>query len=162
MEKFWKKVEQINSKIIPYALVVLLVIIIYELFFHLENERIDLAVKVVDGIVIAIFVVDLIFLAIHSKNTRFFFKNYWLDILAVLPLGIVFRVVEEVYQGVAAAERIVISQAIGHEVLEAEKELKAVGKAERVAKFFRIGTRSLRLVTKSRLFTKFKTKRRRK
>ena len=79
MEEFWKKVEQINSKIIPYALVVLLVIIIYELFFHLENERIDLAVKVVDGIVIAIFVVDLIFLAIHSKNTRFFFKNYWLD-----------------------------------------------------------------------------------
>ncbi|HLC71101.1 MAG TPA: hypothetical protein VJI32_03785, partial [Candidatus Nanoarchaeia archaeon] len=82
MHTFFKKVEYYNRRLIPAALIALLIIIAIELFVHIENHTVEISLKILDGIIIAIFVVDLIFLAIHSKNTRFFFRNYWLDILA--------------------------------------------------------------------------------
>src|SRR3989338_11490566 len=99
MHVFFKKIEDYNRKLIPAALILLLVIIVLELFVHIENPIVKIVVQILDGLIIAIFVVDLIFLAIHSKNTRFFFRNYWLDILAIFPFAVVFNVVEEIYRG---------------------------------------------------------------
>src|SRR3989338_8657423 len=124
MHRIFQKIEEYNRKLIPWALVALLLVIIIELFFHIENPVGKAILQLLDWIVIAIFAVDLIFLAIRSKNSRFFFRNYWLDILAVFPFALVFNLVEQVYRSITAAERIVLSQAIFHEGLEAEKLLK--------------------------------------
>ena len=84
MHKFWEKVENYNSKLIPPAIVVLLGVIIFELFLHIENPTVQLVVHILDGFVIAVFVIDLIFLGIKAKSTKFFFRSYWLDVIAIL------------------------------------------------------------------------------
>ncbi|MBS3166220.1 hypothetical protein J4444_03800 [Candidatus Woesearchaeota archaeon] len=48
MDEFWEKVEHYNSRLIPFALVALLGIIIAELFFHTENEQFNLFLEIVD------------------------------------------------------------------------------------------------------------------
>lgn len=156
---FLEKIERYNRKLIPGALILLLAIIALELFVQIENHTLELAMKILDGIIIAIFVVDLIFLAIHSKNTRFFFRNYWLDILAVFPFAVVFNVVEEIYRGIAAAERIVIGQAVFHEGLEAEKLLKEGAKEGKLVRIVRAIPRGLRFISKSHYFESFRNKR---
>ncbi len=157
MNPFLEKVERIVNKIIPYAVILLLLVIIYELFFHVENENIQLAVHIIDGIVIAIFVVDLIFLWIRSKTARFFFKNYWLDIVAIFPFGLMLDVVTKAYRAFFAIEQLGVGQAILHESLEARKGVKLLarsGEAAKYVRYVRVGARILRVVTKSRLFTK--------
>lgn len=152
LHPFWEKVEKVNSKLIIPAVIILLFIIIYELFFHIENHTLELVVKIADGFVILVFVLDLIFLARKAKSTKFFFKNYWLDLLAVFPFGLAFNLFEQIYRTLAGAERFVVGQAIVHEGLEVRKEVRLVAKSERFAKFFRIGIRLLRVITKTRLF----------
>lgn len=156
----FEKIEHLNLKLIPFAIIALLIIIIIELFVHIENHTVELSLKILDGIVITIFIIDLFFLALKAKTTSFFFKNYWLDILAVFPFGLMFNTVERFYRGIIAAERIVIGQAVAHETLEIQKEVSAISKSRRAARFMRIIARSLRLITKSRLFTHFHHRRR--
>ena len=157
MNSFWEKVEHYNAKLIPPALIILLGIIIYELFLHVENHAVELMVKIADAMVIAVFVVDLIFLAKKAKSAKFFFRNYWLDILAVFPFVLFFRVLESAYRVAIATERLTLGQAILHETVEASKSAKALAKS---GKIVRIGARILRIVTKSRLFTKVHHERR--
>ena len=35
--EFWERIEKCNAKLIPYALIALTLIIIIEIFFHIEN-----------------------------------------------------------------------------------------------------------------------------
>ena len=98
MNPFWEKVEKVNSKLIPPALILLLGVIIFELFLHIENHALELAIEIVDYFIIAVFVIDLIFLAIKAKDTKFFFKNYWLDILAIFPFVIFSRFIGGVFK----------------------------------------------------------------
>ncbi len=151
MHSFWEKVEHYNAKLIPPALVVLLAVIIFELFIHVENHAIELIVKIADALVIAVFVIDLIFLAKKAKSVKFFFKNYWLDIIAVFPFVLFFNLLESAYRIAIATERLALGQAILHETVEASKSTKVLAKSGKVV---RIGARLLRIVTKSRLFTK--------
>ncbi len=151
MEEFLEKVEHYNSKLIPFALVLLLGIIIFELFVHVENHTVELIVKIADALVITVFIIDLLFLAKKAKNAKFFFKNYWLDLLAVFPFVIFFKVVESTYRIALATERLTLGQAILHETVEASKSTKILAKSGKVV---RIGARILRVVTKSRLFMK--------
>src|SRR3989344_1652078 len=53
----WARIEKINRRLIPLALLLLLGIIIFELFIHSENETVVFWVKVADVAVITIFVV---------------------------------------------------------------------------------------------------------
>ncbi len=154
-KEFWRKVEETNNKLIPLAIVLLLFIIIAELYFHVEGFW-HSVVKAMDTAVIVIFVIDLIFLALKSKNARYFFRHYWLDVLAVFPFGILFRVMEQVQRGFIATERFALAQSIFHETLEVEKEAKGAVRVERLVKPLRIGTRLTRVVTKSRLFSRFR------
>ena len=151
MHPFWEKVEQYNAKLINPALMVLLVIIIYELFFQVENYAIELFFNIADTIVVTIFVIDLIFLAHRTRSVKFFFKKYWLDVVAVFPFMLLFRVLESVYLIALATERLTLGQAVLHETVEASKSTKIFLKS---GKLVRIGARIIRLVTKSRLFTK--------
>lgn len=165
MRKFWEKVQHYNTKLIPIAIFVLLFIIIFELFLHIENHILELIIQISDYFVLAVFVIDIIFLAIHSKSIKFFFKNYWLDLLAIIPIVLVFTIVSYIYRAAIATSRLAIGQSILHESLETKKiifaagrEGKIVSSSSRVAKYLRIITRGIRVVAKSRLFTKFKAK----
>ena len=149
MHPFWEKVEEVNSRIIPSALVVLLVIIIFEIFLHTENEKIALTVEIIDALIITIFAIDLTFLAIHAHSTKFFFKNYWLDILAILPLGIFFKVASRAYETAILGERLTVGQAVFHESLEARKGFVELLKSGKAAKFARIAARLTRILSKS-------------
>ena len=151
MHEFWEKVEHYNAKLIQPALIVLLAVIIFELFIPVENHTIELIVKIADALVIAVFVIDLIFLAKKAKSVKFFFKNYWLDIIAVFPFVLFFKIAESAYRIAIATERLTIGQAILHETVEASKSAKVLAKSGKVV---RMGARILRILTKSRLFTK--------
>ncbi|MBS3116988.1 hypothetical protein J4421_05320 [Candidatus Woesearchaeota archaeon] len=156
MRPFWKKVEEINSKLILPAIFILLVIIIYQLFSpQVQNEKLEITLQVLDSLVVAIFVIDLIFLAIKAKSTKFFFKNYWLDILAVLPIYFFFKIFTRFYTTVTLTEEIVLGQRIVHEGLEVEKEVKILSRGGRLARSVGIGTRVLRVLIKSRFLSMF-------
>ena len=43
----------------------------------------------VNVVVFIIFVADLIRLWIESSDAKYFFKNYWLDVLATIPFGLI-------------------------------------------------------------------------
>lgn len=154
MHPFWEKVEHYNAKLITPALIVLLGVIIYELFLHVENHTVELIIRIADALVITVFVIDLIFLASRARSAKFFFKNYWLDILAVFPFVIFFNVIESAYRIILATERLTLGQAILHETVEASRGAKALAEGGKFARSLRIVARLLRIVTKSRLFMK--------
>jgi hypothetical protein len=157
MHKFWKKVEKINARLILPAIILLLFVIIFELFLHIENHMVEITVAILDYIIIMIFVIDLIFLAIKAKSTRFFFKNYWLDLLAVFPFAFFLNTVGR-FVRLFSTQGLSIGQAIFHESLEVSKAAGKVEKFGKVGKSLRIGARTMRIITKSRLFTRFKRK----
>ncbi len=172
MHKFFEKVEHYNAKLIPYAIVALLIIIIMELFVHTENHTVELILHIADMIVIGIFVIDLIFLAIHARSIQYFFRNYWLDIIAVFPFALMLRSASEVAKIIKAGEFAAIlgfgqtvstSQAILHESVELSKaaaESEKLSKLTRVGKEIKISARILRILTKSKFFSRFKGKKR--
>ena len=155
LHPFLEKIEYYNSKLIFLAIILLLALIIIELFFAEFSEKYHLMVSIFDYIIITIFVIDLIFLALRSKNTTFFFKNYWLDILAVFPFTLLFRTIESFYLTISSAEKVLIGQSIFHETLEARKGLRVLTRTEKLTRFLRIIIRSIRLVTKTNFFKIF-------
>lgn len=156
MHPFWEKVEHVNHRLIFPAIILLLFIIVFELFVHTENHTLELAVTIADYIVIAVFVVDLIFLGIRAKNTKFFFKNYWLDLIAVFPFALTFGVIGEFSRLFRASEEAVgVGQAIFHEGVEVSKAAARAERFVKVGRGIKIGVRVLRVVSKTRLFTRF-------
>jgi len=109
--KVWlHKVELIVDKSIPYLLVMLFFVIIGEIFFAHEIVPYRVFVSIIDGFIIIIFVIDLIFKYIRIRNFTKFFKNYWLEIIAIFPAFLILRVMEEFIIIVKLEESIGISQ----------------------------------------------------
>lgn len=159
MHPFWEKVEHYNSKLILPAIGLLLLVIIYELLtyfevIYFENHLLELSLEVIDYLIITIFVIDLIFLAIKAKSTKFFFQNYWLDILAVFPFVLASKAIGGIFRIFALAE-LEVGQAILHESLEVSKvtaEAEKVAKVEKAAKLGRgikFGARIVRIFSKT-------------
>ncbi len=162
MDKFWEKIEHYNTKLIPYCIVLLLVIIVAEVFLTIENETIHLTLKITDYIIIAIFVIDLIFLAIKAKrqghSVSYFIKKYWLDILAVFPFGIVIEEIGRGYRLFAATESVALGQGIVHESLELTKATSRAEKIVKISRGVRIGARLTRVISKGSGIIRFKRK----
>ena len=83
------KAESIWHLVLVVTVSVVFIILILELFFNVEKYR--GIINFLDYIIIFIFLVDLVFLYKKSESIHYFFHHYWLDIVAVLPFGIVFR-----------------------------------------------------------------------
>lgn len=167
MHPFFEKLEHFNSRLIPYALVALLIVIILEFAYHTQNPLYHLVLQITDYLIIAIFVVDLIFIAHKCKTVKFFFRNYYLDILAVFPFALAFRLVNEIYLVFRLGREFTLAQSIFHETLEAgkaleagktleaEKELRVLSRTEKLPRYLKIAARSLRLLTKSKFFQRW-------
>ena len=148
------KMETLADKAVPYALVLLIVIIVVEVFFGDFAHQYHSYIIAMDYAVISVFVVDLAFKYIHSRTNCGFVKKYWLDIIAVFPFIIMFRVFEElillarIERGVGEAQAV-LHTGVGIEkevskVARLEKEVVAGSKFSRTAKF----ARELRIISR--------------
>jgi len=155
---FWNKVEHYNGKLILPCIGLLLIIIVIEVFIHPTDERIKLGIKIADMFVISVFVIDLIFLykRAHEQghNWKFFIRKYWLDILAVLPFGLIAEGIGKTAIAVTAAEKVTLGQGVIHESLELSKAEKIA----KVAREIKIGARVIRIISKSNQIERFKRK----
>ncbi len=152
MHQFLEKVEKYNAKLIIPAVVLLLGVVLAELFFHELAETYHTLISVLDGIVVAVFAVDLVFLAIRARTTKYFFKHYWLDIVAIFPFAIATKLLSRLYLAAAVGGQVGIGQAVLHETLEARKAARVVARIARAGRFIRIAARLTRAFSKTRFF----------
>ena len=149
MKKWFHKIEVLVDKSIPYMLVLLLGIIVVDLGFHEFAEHYHNYILFGDGLVIFIFVLDLIFKYNRIREIKNFLRSCWLDIIAVFPFFLFFRLLEG-FAGwfkLSIGEGFSTAQSILHEGVELEKEgaklLEGVekgaktGRTTRFARFIR-------------------------
>src|SRR3989344_6612397 len=94
MKKWIHFVEVFVDKIIPLLLLVLLGILVIEIFFHELAVKYHLYIEIVDYFIILGFILDLIFKYLRIKNIPKFLKSSWLEIIAIFPFFLVFRLFE--------------------------------------------------------------------
>jgi len=134
MKRWLHKVELLVDKIIPYSLVLLLFVIIGEIFFSEKIEPYSFYVSIIDGFIIFIFIIDLIFKYVRIRNFPKFFRSYWLEIIAIFPAFLVLRLVEEFAIIVKLEESIGISQ----DVIEVgERTIPRTGRLRYFSRFIR-------------------------
>lgn len=150
--QFLKEVELIVDISIPYLLILLTFLIIIEFSLTGAAEKYSLFFDIFHGIIIFIFVLDLIFKYQRTRTLKQFFKHYWLDILAVFPFYLFFRLFEQVAVLFRLSEVAQESQKVLHEGLEIEKVVaKEAQEVEKGSKFL---PRLLRTLQRSPRFLK--------
>lgn len=127
--------EQFVDGLIPWLVLLLLFIILGE-FSHSLNifhwgwldsvaeffEHNEAAVRAIDHVIIAFFVIDLYFNFFKKRTVWRFLKTSILDLIAVAPLGLLLRVAE-----------ISEAQSILHVTTEIEKEASKIIRGEEAA-----------------------------
>ncbi len=146
LPKWLEEIEYLVDKIVPYMLIVLTFLIALE-FTHFAEEYHSLIVWT-DNFIIAFFIVDLLFKWNHVKNAVTFFRLYWIDVLAVFPFYLIFRLYAFAAEITLAGEQ---TQKVLHEAALI-RETKLIGQSKiitqlvREGKFLRAGARFLRLL----------------
>lgn len=147
MKKLVHKFEIFVDKSIPYLLGILLLVIIWEIFFHEFMVKYHTAVQIIDWIIIAFFAIDLGFKYNRMRNFPKFLKSSWLEIIAIFPFFLVFRFFEGIIDILGIGETAIVqTQKVVHVSTEVEKEISVVSKeAEAITKeVSRYGSRSSR------------------
>ena len=133
------KVEVLVDRIIPLSLFVLCIIIGMEIYYPETTEKYHTLFSILDGSIIALFVVDLTFKYIRVRSIPLFLRKYWLEILAVMPFAIAIRSFEYILPLLRLRRLEKISDS-AHGALETGsrwgvivKEAETAGKASRVA-----------------------------
>ena len=116
MKRWLHKIEVFADRSIPYALVLLLFLIIGEVFFTDKFEPFSIYISIIDTLIIIIFIVDLGFKYARTRNVPKFLKKYWIEIIAIFPAFLVVRIVEEFIIIANLEESFILSQ----EALEVE------------------------------------------
>lgn len=83
------KKEKIWDIFVLIAISFTLIILVLQLFFRVDQYQGLL--KIIDWIIILIFFIDLVVLYRQSKNMKIFLRKNWPDIIAIIPLGMIFR-----------------------------------------------------------------------
>lgn len=123
MRRWLRNIEYYVDRSIPYALLILLVIIIFEFSFPDLIEPYIGLVHGIDNFIILVFIIDLIFKYVRIKDFPRFFRVYWIEILAVFPVFLVLRLFEEL---AIITELGTGTQKVLHGVVEAEKEGRVI------------------------------------
>lgn len=152
------KAEYTVDKIIPYLVILLLFVIIIEFFFHEIAEEYQAFISFADWLIVFVFVLDLGFKYERMRAVPKFLRKYWIEIIAVFPFFLMFRVFEEIgilLGLVRAGEGVREVQAVLHEGVELEKygknvvraieESGKVSRVERMSRFIRPILRTPRL-----------------
>ncbi len=160
-----EQLEILVDEVIPYCLIVLAIILVIEFFFVSIATAYTVEIEVVDILILVIFITDLVFKYFESKTFGFFFKHYWLEIIAVLPLYWFFRAFEGaiVYfqtlrEGTVEAQKLVhVGAGIQEAQLissasEEERILAEVTRAERFERFIKPIARTPRALEATEFF----------
>ncbi|MBU0930066.1 MAG: ion transporter [Nanoarchaeota archaeon] len=138
----WKsKIEYLIDKSIPYALVLLVILIIIEFFFKELAEHYIFYIEIFHNLILLIFIIDLIFKYLRIRKFKKFLRESWLDIIAVFPFYLIFRIFEEVIILARIGEEAPKWQGVVHIGKESEliaKEIEEAGKIERLERFARL------------------------
>ena len=191
--------EHFIEKAIPWLVLILLFIIVAELghgingllesWFHTEWHFLDVMAEfahhyhheivLIDQTIIGCFIIDLYFNFFKKATSWKFIKTYFLDIIAVLPLGFIAGALAREVGTAQTATHIVVdterletrtleAEKIAARSIEAEKVAAETFKFERITKYFksqrfiRLFTRIPRLLRLHRLFPLFALKKVRK
>ena len=122
MKRWLNKAEIIVDKLIPPMLILLLAILVIEIFFKDIAEHYNTVITWGDRTVISVFVADLVFKFNRTRKIPKFLRRYWLDIVAVFPFFLMFRLFEGIIFSQAFLEGGAQIQSILHEGIEVEKE----------------------------------------
>jgi hypothetical protein len=137
------KFEVVIDKLVPYSIGFILIHFIggfiFPDFFHTyENLIVFLEVFLITFVL----GFDVFFKYRRAKDKSYFLRHHWLDIIAVFPFMILFRVFEEVYLitrlapveiGIADTQRVL------HELRGADEAVRLVREAEVVGRTSRVG-----------------------
>ena len=148
MEPWLHRIEVIVDKAIPYLVLILLILIIGEFtHYKLIEENANL-VLLIDYIIVIVFIIDLSFKYYRVKNAKIFIKKYWLDIIAVFPFFLLFRLVEEVILFFRISAELAETQKILHtgveigrisqELTEEQRILREIQEATKLERTSRI------------------------
>lgn len=122
LKEMMHKVELLVDKAIPYLVVLLLGLIVLEFFFPAQAQPYTFYINLADYFILAIFVIDLIFKYLKVRKIPEFLKKHWLDIIAVFPFFLVFRLFEELYLLANLPSLLTQPPTVLHESLILEKE----------------------------------------
>ena len=170
MKKWVHNIEVFIDKLIPWLLIILLIILVIEIFFHELALKYHLYIEIADYFIILGFIMDLIFKYMRIRDIPKFLRSSWIEIIAIFPFFLVFRLFESVAlffggatETASSAQKAVhigigVEKEVGEVIREGSKiteEISKASRAERFARFLRPIARSLRLL-------KFKDKKTRK
>ncbi len=166
MQKWLAFIEHFIDKIIPFFLIILLGIIVIDIFFPVISAKYQIDIEIADYVIIAFFIVDLIFKYRRARTIPQFIRKHWIDIIAIFPFFLVFRFFtgfidffETFKGGLFQGQKIVhigaelkeieiggTLEKIGKEVTIVEEggKITELTRAERLSRFLKPLTRSLR------------------
>lgn len=146
------KIEHAIDTSVPYLLVALLIITSIDLFYAEMAEQYAFQIELIDEIIISMFIIDLAFKYRRAKSVPEFVKSNWIDIIAVIPFYMMFRLVDEF---ILTSELVKESQQTIHIVEGVEKEaasaardakeVKTVARSEKMLREVRILSRTPKL-----------------
>lgn len=130
MEKKWYNIfHHLVDFLIPVCLVLLIVVLVIEFFFSKFAEHYSLLLGVADGFIVLVFFFDVVFKYQRASTIPNFLKESWLDIIAIFPFFLFFRVFEGIGIIKAAGEVVEIGtsgQKVLHTGVEVTKEFGAL------------------------------------
>src|SRR3989344_2282472 len=131
MEPWLHRIEVIVDKAIPYLV---LILIIGEFTHYSLIEENQDTVLLIDYFIVIMFIVDLSFKYYRVKSAKIFVKKYWLDIIAVFPFFLLFRLFEEVLLFFRLSSELVESQKVLHTGIEISRISREVSEEQRILK----------------------------
>jgi hypothetical protein len=137
MNLTWENLKEWADRLVGPALLVILVVIILEIFLPDLAHQYHTSILVADYAAISVFVVDLGFKFQRATKWKGFLKDYWLEIIAVMPGFILFRVLDTFFVITRSAE---LSQDAIHLATRSERLAALAGGSEltRAARFERV------------------------
>ncbi len=150
------RIEHWVDRIIPLSLLALFVLVIGEFFFYGAIAPYRAVVDIVDYAIIGLFVVDLTFKYVRIRSIPRFFRECWLEIIALLPAFFVVRV----FELFVPLGRLDLASDAAHGLLETEakwsvivEEAEKTGQASRLAIVHRFARPLARLPRFARAFS---------
>ncbi|MBU4451343.1 MAG: ion transporter [Nanoarchaeota archaeon] len=155
------KIEHAIDAAIPYLLVALIVITSIDMFYAEMAEQYAFQIGLIDEIIISLFVIDLLFKYRRAQNFPKFLKKNWIDIIAVMPFYMMFRLVDEFILASEVVresqQTLHIAEGIEKEAATAAKDIKGakmITRSERMLRELRVLSRVPRFAKAARFFEK--------
>jgi len=132
------------DKMVPYALMFIIIHLLLNLFYVETIHRYEEFIIFLEFFLIT-FVLgfDLIFKYRRSVSKKYFFRHHWLEIAAVFPFMLIFRLVEEAYlisRLVPVEVSVSSTQMVLHDIKGISSGARIIQDAELAGRASRVGT----------------------